>query len=305
MSDTILASWRPGATRDALLGFLSRVDEIPPRERVAVFDNDGTLWSEKPNYTQLEFFVLELQRATELDPALAARPEFAAVLDGDRAAMAEIGMEAVATALLDLFEGISPREFDHRVERFFAEQRHRERGVPYRQTRYQPMLELLDELRSRGFDCYLASGGGAEFVRVISDDFYGVKPEGVVGTQIAYSFGHDADGRAQLLRTSTLAGAGANEGPAKPPNIQRILGRCPSVAGGNSAGDAEMLEMAMAYDGPSLALLVDHDDPDREYAYESVAGTFATDEPITETAARLGWTVVSIRDDWATVFSPS
>jgi len=165
------------------------------------------------------------------------------------------------------------------------------------------MRELIDELRSRGFDCYIVSGGGAEFVRVIGEEFYGAKPEGVVGSQIDYEFGRDADGKAQLLRTNRPVAGGFNEGVGKPPNIQRILGRRPCVAGGNSAGDAEMLEYAMAYDGPSLALLVNHDDADREYSYESVAGTFAADENITDTAVRLGWTVVSIKNDWETVFA--
>ncbi len=305
MSDRLLPSWRDGATRQAIIDFLDRVDEIPQRDRVAVFDNDGTLWSEKPTYTQLEFLVVELRRAVAADPTLGERPEFAAVMGGDHAAMAEMGLERVAMALLELFEGITPRDFDAKVAAFFAEERHRTRGVPFRQTRYQPMLELLAELRVRGFDVYVVSAGGAEFVRVIGEDFYGVKPEGVVGSQIAYEFSHDADGRAQLLRTAELVASGPNEGPAKPPNIQRILGRQPSVAGGNSAGDAEMLEWAMAYDGPSLAILVDHDDADREYAYESVAGTFSADESITDTAARLGWTVASIKNDWSTVFADS
>ena len=305
MSDRLLPSWRDGATRQTIIDFLDRVDEIPERDRVAVFDNDGTLWSEKPTYTQLEFLVVELRRAVAADPTLGERPEFAAVMGGDHAAMAEMGLERVAMALLELFEGITPRDFDAKVAAFFAEERHRTRGVPFRQTRYQPMLELLAELRVRGFDVYVVSAGGAEFVRVIGEDFYGVKPEGVVGSQIAYEFSHDADGRAQLLRTAELVASGPNEGPAKPPNIQRILGRQPSVAGGNSAGDAEMLEWAMAYDGPSLAILVDHDDADREYAYESVAGTFSADESITDTAARLGWTVASIKNDWSTVFADS
>jgi hypothetical protein len=167
------------------------------------------------------------------------------------------------------------------------------------------MLELMDELRSRGFDFYVVSAGGAEFVRVIGEDFYGVKPEGVVGSQIDYEFSRDEAGNAQLLRTNHLVASGPNEGAGKPPNIQRILGRHPSVAGGNSAGDAEMLEYAMAYDGPSLALLVNHDDGEREYAYESVAGSFAADESITDTAARLGWTVASIKNDWSTVYASS
>jgi len=302
MSDALLPSWRDGATRDAIVTFLDRVDEIPARDRVAVFDNDGTMWGEKPNYTQLEFFLLELQAALAERPELADVPAYRALIDQDKAAIAELGLETLAVSLLDLFAGLSPEEFDAKVVSFFAEQVHPERGVPYRQTRYQPMLELMDELRARGFDFYVVSAGGAEFVRVIGEDFYGVKPEGVVGSQIDYEFSRDENGMAQLLRTNGLVASGPNEGPAKPPNIQRILGRHPSVAGGNSAGDAEMLEYAMAYDGPSLAILVDHDDAEREYAYESVAGTFAADESITDTAARRGWTVVSMKNDWSTVY---
>jgi hypothetical protein len=227
------------------------------------------------------------------------------VLDGDHAALHELGLERLAMAFLDILAGITPEAFNSRVESFFANEVHPERRVPYRQIRYQPMLELMDELRSRGFDFYIVSGGGAEFVRVIGEDFYGVKPEGVVGSQIDYEFGRDASGAVQLLRTNHLVASGVNEGPGKPPNIQRILGRRPCVAAGNSAGDAEMLEYAMAYDGPSLALLVNHDDAEREYAYESVAASFSVDERITDTATRLGWTVISIKDDWSTVFAPS
>ena len=198
---------------------------------------------------------------------------------------------------------LSARVGSASIAAFFDEARHPERGVPYRQQRYQPMLELMDELRGRGFDFYIVTGGGAEFVRVIGEDFYGVKPEGVVGSQIAYELVRNHDGSTHLLRTGDIVGSGPNEGPAKPPNIMRILGRRPVVAGGNSAGDAEMLEYAQSYDGPSLALLVDHDDADREYAYESKAGTFETEETILRTAGRLGWVVASIRDDWDTVFA--
>lgn len=302
-SDAMLPSWREGPTRSAILAFLDQVDEIPPADRVAVFDNDGTMWAEKPNYTQAEFFLLELQRAAADQPALMEKPEIQAILGGDQAAMAELGLEKLAVAVLDFFADMTPGDFNARVAAFFAEQVHPERKVPYRQTRYQPMLELMEELRSRGFDFYIVSAGGAEFVRVIGEDFYGVKPEGVVGSQIDYEFSRDDDGNARLLRTNRLVASGPNEGVGKPPNIQRILGRHPSVAGGNSAGDAEMLEYAMAYDGPSLAVLVNHDDGEREYAYESVAGTFAADESITDIATRLGWTVVSMANDWDTVFA--
>ena len=167
------------------------------------------------------------------------------------------------------------------------------------------MLELVDELRSRGFDVYIVSAGGAEFVRVIGGGLYGVEPEGVVGSQIDDALERDEAGRVRLVRSDRLVAIGPNEGATKPPNIQRILGRVPCVAGGNSAGDAEMSELATAYDGPSLALLVGHDDAEREHAYESVGGTFASDESITDVAARLGWTVVSIERDWATVFATS
>jgi phosphoserine phosphatase len=304
MADTVLPSWREGATRDAIVEFLDRADEIPPRDRVAVFDNDGTMWAEKPKYTQLDFMLLEMHDAIASDPSLADRTEFRAVLDQDTEKMHAIGLEGLATAFLDLFAGLTPEKFDAKVAAFFAEQQH-PRGVPYRQQRYQPMLELMDELRSRGFDFYLVTGGGAEFVRVISQDFYGVSPEGVVGSQIDYEFTRDNDGTPRLLRTNHVVQSGPNEGIAKVPNIHRVLGRRPVVAGGNSAGDAEMLEYATTYDGPSLAIVVNHDDAEREYEYESLAGTFEADEAILDTAARLGWTVASIRDDWSTVFSES
>jgi hypothetical protein len=305
MNRPILPSWREGSARSAILAFLDRSDVIPPVQRVAVFDNDGTLMCEKPNYVQLEFMLGELRQAIAADPSLADRDEFHALIAGDRTAQAEMGLERVAGALVSLFEGLTPEAFDARVSRFFAEARHPERIVPFRRTRYQPMLELIDELRSRDFDVYLVTGGGAEFVRTISKEFYGVRPEGVVGSQIDYQLDGDGQGTVRLLRTSHLVGAGPNEGPAKPPNIQRILGRRPVVAGGNSAGDAEMLDYATSTDGPSLALLVHHDDADREYAYASEAATFATDESILETAARSGWTVASMRDDWSTVFADS
>lgn len=300
-----LPSWNDGDSRSAVLDFIDQADQIPPEDRVAVFDNDGTMWCEKPNYPQLEFFLLELRQAIAADASVAERPEFRALIDHDSAALQEIGLEALVTSLLDLFAGIGPEDFDRRVAAFFAEQRHPDRGVPYRQQRYQPMLELMDELRANGFDFYIVSGGGAEFVRVIGQDFYRVSPEGVVGSQIDYEFARGDDGQARLLRTSHLVGSGPNEGVTKVTNIHRILGRRPVVAGGNSAGDTEMLEYAMSYDGPSLAILINHDDAEREYAYESKAGTFDTDEDILDTAARLDWTVVSMRDDWATIFAGS
>jgi phosphoglycolate phosphatase-like HAD superfamily hydrolase len=303
MTTPVLPSWRDGQARSAVTSFLDAADQIPPALRVAVFDNDGTLWCEKPNYPQVDFLVSQLRRAVEVDPKLSERAEYRAILDGDDQTLNAMGLPRIVTSLLDLYVGISPEEFDDEVASFFAQQVHPDRGVPYRQLRYQPMLELLGELKDRDFGIYIVSGGGAEFVRVIGQDFYGVSPEGVVGSQIDYEVTRSDSGAIGLARTNHVEAGGPNEGEAKVSNIQRILGRRPVVAGGNSAGDAEMLEFATSYEGPALALLVNHDDAEREYAYESKAGTFDADEAILDTAARLNWTVVSMKDDWSTVFA--
>ena len=164
------------------------------------------------------------------------------------------------------------------------------------------MLELLDALRAHGFATFIVSGGGTEFVRAVSQQLYGIPPEGVVGTLIEYEY-LTVDGAPALRRTGNVSGD-ANEGPAKVLNIQQHLGRRPVLAAGNSAGDREMIEWAVAAPGPSLGLLIDHDDAEREFEYESVAGTFETTEAIVDVGRREGWTVVSMRDDWATVFPP-
>jgi len=301
MDNSILPSWRPGHTRDTIETFLREAEAVPVEQRVAVFDNDGTLWGEKPLYTQLDFFLQELRLSAAQDPTLADRPEYGALLAGDKEALGAFGPVQLVMALAEIHDGITPEEFNTRVDAFFESARQPDRGVPYRGTRYQPMLELIDELRSRDFQVFLVSAGGAEFVRVISRSFYDVSPEGVVGSQVGYELVRE-DGKPKLVRNVELS-ADPNEGPAKIANIQRVLGQRPIVAGGNSAGDAEMLEYAAAGDGPTLALLVDHDDAEREYEYASVAGTFDSDETIVETAARQGWTVISMKNDWTTVFA--
>ncbi len=298
--DGVLPSWRPGTARDAVLGFLKNAEQAHPRDRIAIFDNDGTLWCEKPTYPQVHFFVAELRSAAAARPELAERHEYRAVLDGDRAAMGEFGLERVAMALVDLFADITPEEFNARVERFFAEARHPEHGVAFGDLVYVPMLELIAQLRERDFRVFIGTAGGADFVRAVSEQLYGVAPERVIGSRVTYEV-RRADGTLSLYRTAQLDGD-PNEGPAKLPGIQRQIGRRPIFAAGNSPGDAEMLEYVSTGDGPTLALLIDHDDADREYRYEGVAGTFVPTEPVLDSAARLGWTVVSMRDDWATVF---
>ncbi len=302
MTTDPLPSWNAGPTKDALLGFLSASADVPVEDRVAVFDNDGTLWCEKPSYVQLEFMLAELARAVAADPSLGEREEYRALIEHDTAAQAELGLERIALALVELYAGIGPAEFDDRVRTFFAIAMHRDRAVPYRATRYVPMLELVDALRAREFDVFLVTGGGTEFVRAISGDFYDVSPDDVVGTLVTYRFDRSDDGRPHLVRGAELDGTAANEGEAKVANIQRHLGRRPILAAGNTAGDREMLEYALASDGPSLALLVDHDDAEREYAYIAQAGTIDFDGDVVEFGRSLGWTIASIRDDWATVF---
>ena len=195
---------------------------------------------------------------------------------------------------------MTPEQFTAAVRAFMAGARHRTLGLPAYQTVYQPMLELLEELRRREFTIFLVSGGGTEFVRAFSDDLYGVPPHAVVGTLIEYEFARE-DGLPVLRRTARVQGH-ANEGAEKVTNVQTQLGRRPILGVGNSGGDREMLEWACTGEGPGLALLVDHDDAKREFAYLSEAGTFTESEPITDVALRLGWTVVSMAHDWETVF---
>lgn len=299
-AETLLPSWRPGAVRDTVLGFVADTEEIAPRERVAIFDNDGTLWCEKPAYPQVYFFVAELRAAAAERPALADRLEYRAVLDGDHDAIAALGLQRVALALVELFAGMTAEEFDERVERFFVTGRHPERKVPFGALVYTPMVELLDLLHRKQFRVFIGTAGGADFVRAVSEQLYGVARERVIGTRVTYRV-HRNVSRLHLTRTARLDGE-PNEGPAKLPSMQRHIGRRPLLAAGNSPGDAEMLEFASTGGHPSLALLVDHDDDVREYAYESLAGTFVAPEPILTTAERLGWTVISMRNDWETVF---
>ena len=195
-----LPSWRPGPSRDAILAFLDNVDSVPVDERVAYIDNDGTLMCEKPTYVQFDFFVDALQQRAAADPSLAEQPEFAAVLGGDMAAIGEIGLAKVAGALAALFDGQTPDEFGDAVDDFLERYRHRTLGCGLEGVIYQPMLELLDELRIHDFTVGIVTGGGTEFVRQISRQWYRVEPGMVVGTLIGYRFDRGAGGRPIVRR---------------------------------------------------------------------------------------------------------
>ena len=296
----ILPSWRPGSTRDALLAFLERAATVPVEDRVAYLDNDGTLWCERPTYVQFDFFVDVLRQRVAADPGVGERAEFAALLGGDPAAIEALGLPRIAAALAGLFEGQTPQEFAAVAQEFMARAQHRTLGRPLRTLTYRPMLELIEELRRHDFTVGIVTGGGAEFLRAVSQDLYAVPPELVVGSQIGYRLTVDAAGAPELRRTAALVGE-ANEGAAKVSHIQSELGRRPLLAAGNSGGDREMLEWAVAAPG-GLALLVDHDDADREFAYRSMGVTVDEAEPITAVAERQGWTVASMAQDWSVVF---
>ena len=291
MSQVKLPSWQPGATREAIEVFLDSAEMLPEERRVAVFDVDGTLWCERPHNPQLEFLVAELRGAVAGRPELAGRAEYRAVLEWDRAAIARLGAVNVMLALNELHAGLTPEEFDARVLTWFGATFHPDKGVPWSQTRYRPMLELIAELRARHFSVYLATGIGTEFVRVVSQRFFGVSPEGVAGAQVGYELDHGL-GVPRMLRTREIVGD-PNEGAAKVTNIARSLGRRPIFAAGSNIGDAEVLEYTAAAEGPSLALFVQHDDAQREYAY---AGGVTAGE---------GWAMASMKGDWSTIFADS
>jgi len=302
-----LSSWNDRPSKSAILGFVARVsdegaaDFVPVADRIAVLDNDGTLWCERPAYVQALFILERLAKQAAADPELAARPVTRALLAGDLAAAQAAGAGEMMELLLSAHAGITAEEFAEVAERWLAEARHPRFGRLHSELTYAPMLELVDLLRDAGFRVFVVTGGGVEFVRAVSERIYGIPPENVVGSAVEVSFAR-RDGRIVLVREAKVLGS-PNEGPPKPVNIQAHIGKRPILAAGNSAGDREMLEYVTTGRLPSLAIVIDHDDAEREYAYAGNAVTDPDAEPIGDTAARLGWTVVSMRDDWARVFA--
>jgi hypothetical protein len=298
---TLLPSWRPGAARDAILEFLHASERLPELSRVAVLDHDGTMCCERPVSMQFAFFLHEMRARMAADPALAERADYRLLIEGDQAALTDFGLRRIVRVLGEFVAGITPEEFTARVLAFMDTAVHPIRGVPWGELVYQPMLELADALRAYGFAVFLSTVSGNEFLRAISPVLYGVPPEAVVGTQVVYRF-VERDGGPALVRTDATT-TELNEGPTQVLNLQSQLGRRPVFVAANSPGDRAMIEYALAGDGPTMGLLIDHDDDRREYAYRAQALTFTDDEPFEQTARRLGCTVVSMRDDWATVFA--
>jgi phosphoglycolate phosphatase-like HAD superfamily hydrolase len=304
-----LASWRAGPARRAIDEFVERVrgagdtPPVPEEQRVAVFDNDGTLWCEKPMPIQLDFVLRRLVEMAEGDPALRAKQPWQAACERDAEWLASVvtdhyaGDERKAKTLmagvLAAYAGIGVEDFERRAETFLRTASNPALRRGYLQCAYRPMVELLDHLAANGFANYIASGGGRDFVRPVSDELYGVPRERVIGSTAALAYAGDGNGG---TITHTPVPEYLDDGPEKPVRIWSRVGRRPLLAAGNTNGDAEMLDFTQHADKPCLRLLVLHDDPDREFAYTAGA------EQALERAAHEGWTVVSMRNDWTTVF---
>jgi phosphoserine phosphatase len=302
-----LPSWREGEARHAIIAFLARIceegsaDFVAPPARIAVFDADGTLWCERPDFVQAVFVIERLRAMVVQRPELADDPVMAALAAGDLVGAAQAGsIDRVLEVIAESHAGITADAFAAEAADWLRAARHPRFDVPLRRLVYQPMLELIGLLRAHAFRIFVVTGSGVEFVRAVSEELYGVPPENVIGSSVEHEL-QRIDGRVELIRRARLRGS-PNEGAPKPVNIQAHIGRRPIVAAGNSAGDREMLEYTHTGSLPSMCLVIDHDDADREYAYAGAAVTDPTAEAITATAMRFGWTVVSMQRDWAEVF---
>ena len=301
-----LPSWNDGAARTAILDYVERVtteggsDYLEPSGRVAVFDNDGTLWTEKPAYTQAIFINHVLKEKADLDPELAADPVAQALLKGDLHEAASHGLPALFGVILKTQTGQTAEEFTAQAREWFAAFKHPTTGGGIASIVFQPMLELLDLFRAAGFQVFIVSGGGVEFVRAISEELYGVPPSNVVGSSLEVAFERRGD-EIVLVRTPKVVG-GIDEGEPKAINIQAHIGQRPVVAVGNSAGDTEMLEYATSGKLPSLGIVIKHDDAEREADYKGGAATNPKAVAIEDIAEGKGWTVASVKDDWSQVF---
>lgn len=302
---TDLASWRPGVTRDAITGFVQAVvhgpDPVPEQERVAVFDNDGTLWTEKPMPTQLAYIVEQWTAAVAADPGLAAQQPYTAVRDGDLGWLGRAvdkhyrgdddDLRTLIGALVRTTAGMSVHDYSLSVEAFYREARHLTLQRPYANAVYQPMVELLDYLSANRFSCYIVSGGDRDFMRPISSAYYGIPPERVIGS----AAGLDYDEESNDVRYGASWDF-FDDGPQKPIRIWTRTGRRPLLAAGNSNGDLPMLRFPRRH-ARSLSLLIHHDDEGRgDIPYDTGA------EEALAAAEADALTVVSVHDDWDTVF---
>jgi phosphoglycolate phosphatase-like HAD superfamily hydrolase len=307
-----LESWNDGAAKSAIVDFVTKSttpngpDFIPPAERIATFDNDGTLWLEKPLYIQLQHGLRAIGKAAAEMPEVRDRQPFKAVYEKDMAWLGKVvadyakgdpsGVFTLVMGLAEIFEGITVEAFEADALEFLSNAEDSRFKVPYKQLIYQPMVELVHYLQENSFQVYLTSGGGRDFMRAVCEQIYGIPRSMAIGSSVTFQYGEDAQGVAQVLRTKEIEQP-IDDGPGKPPHIHRAIGRRPVMAAGNSNGDIHMLKYATGHKGLSLALLVYHDDAERVYAYDG--GT----EKALQLASKEGWIVVSMKDDWKTIFA--
>jgi hypothetical protein len=301
-----LPSWNDGPSRAAIVDFVARVtkpggpDFVPPADRVATFDNDGTLWCEKPLYFQFQFALDRLKALAPEHPEWRDKPIFKAALEDDIPRVVAGGTEGLVEIVAVTHAGMTTDDFAATVEEWLATARHPRFRRPYTELAYQPMLELLAYLRANGFKTFIVSGGGVEFMRTFTDRVYGVPPEQVVGTSIVTHF-ELRDGVPVLLREPRVFFVDDKAG--KPVGINRHIGRRPLAAFGNSDGDLEMLQWTTAGAGPRFGLIVHHTDAEREYAYDRQSPVGRLDKALDQAPER-GWTVVDMKRDWKVVFPP-
>jgi phosphoserine phosphatase len=302
-----LPSWNNGATKRSIVDFVQKsttsggADFVPVEQRIATFDNDGTLWSEQPMYVQLAFVLSRVKELAPSHPEWKTTQPFQAVMEGDVKAVAASGEAGLMKLFAATSTGMTTAEFEQIVTKWLFSAHHPKYQRPYTKCIYQPMLELLTYLRANGFKTYIVSGGGVEFMRPWAEKTYGIPPEQIIGSTLKTKF-ELRDGQAVLVRLAELDSI--DDGPGKAVNINKIIGRRPVAAFGNSDGDLQMLQWTAAGSGARFMLIVHHDDAVREYAYDRQSHIGRLDKAWDEAVAR-HWTVVSMKDDWKTIFPPT
>jgi phosphoglycolate phosphatase-like HAD superfamily hydrolase len=307
-----LPSWNDGAAKKAIVDFVQATTTqgsrkfVPPAERIATFDQDGTLWVEHPMYSQIVYCLERVPAVVKAKPELAEVEPFKTVLSGNREAMAKLSTDDLAKILAATLTGMSVDEFRAETKKWLDAAKDPRWKRPYTELTYLPMNELLKYLRANGYRTYIVTGGGQDFVRMYAEGVYGIPPEQVVGTAGGTKYGYDRSGKPFLTKEPKLLLNDNNAG--KPEGIYFMIGRRPYAAFGNSTGDREMLEYTKAGDGERLAMIVLHDDEKREYAYgpaqglpDTKVGTFT--QALYDEGKKQGWIVISMKDDWKRIFA--
>jgi len=307
-----LPSWNDGPAKKAIVEFVQTTTTqgspkfVPPAERVATFDQDGTLWVEHPMYSQVMYCLDRVPAVVKAKPELANVEPFKTVLSGNREAIAKLPKDDLFKILAATLTGMSVDQFSAEATKWISEAKDPRWKRPYTKLTYLPMQEVLKYLREKGYKTYIVTGGGQDFVRVYSERTYGIPPEQVVGSAGGTKYGYDSTGKPFLTKEPKLLLNDNNAG--KPEGIHLMIGRQPHVAFGNSTGDQQMLEYTKAGDGARLAMLVLHDDAKREYAYgpahglpDTKVGAFT--QALYDEAKKKGWTVISMKNDWKRIFA--